>query len=647
MFEYLDCLNENQKSAVTTPLKPTLILAGAGSGKTRVVTLRINYLLSQGLAPEEIVAVTFTNKAAKEIQERVCKLSNQEIIKRRPPLICTFHSLGVYILRRSISHLGFNSNFSIYDQSDSLKLLKNCANSLNIKPNLVDSYSYGISHAKSQQIEPSELSEIEENPELIELYKLYQMRLKEANAVDFDDLLFLTVKLFQQFPQVAAEYSTTWKALLIDEYQDTNQAQYLIAKSIVQNHQNIFVVGDPDQSIYSWRGANIKNILNFEKDYPNARTIRLEKNYRSYSNILNAANALIENNSSRLKKDLLSVKGPGEKIKLFLGKNEKEEADFVAKKIEYLHKKKQIPLKDICIFYRTNFQSRTFEDALLRLRIPYEIIGGISFYQRKEIKDILAFLKMLILDKDFIAFERTINLPKRSLGPATVSLLINYARKFPGSILEACQDLLVSPEIKLEKKLTTKQKEGLQEYCSILTLLKEDLSKIELHEVLTKTILVTKYREFLKEDKDSYEDKNSNLNELISKALEWEKQNSQENQLDKFLEEIALKSSSEDIVTSKEDRLNLMTIHNSKGLEFPIAFIVGLEEDLFPHANSKGNLENIEEERRLCYVGITRAQDLLYLSATETRFLWGTFRMMEPSRFLEEIPSQYVECVTL
>ncbi len=646
MFECLDSLNENQKKAVLAPLKPTLILAGAGSGKTRVVTLRINYLLSQGFAPNEIVAVTFTNKAAKEIQERVFTLSNQKLIKTNSPLICTFHSLGVYILRRSISYLGFNPNFSIYDQSDSLKLLKNCATSLNIKSNIVDSYSHIISSAKSQQLEPSDLSENEENLELIELYKLYQTRLKEANAVDFDDLLFLTVKLFQLFPQIALDYSNKWKSLLIDEYQDTNQAQYLIAKSIVQSHQNIFVVGDPDQSIYSWRGANIKNILNFEKDYPNAITIRLEKNYRSQSNILNAANALIENNSSRLKKNLQSVKDPGEKIKVFLGRNEAEEADFVSKQIEYLHHKQHIPLKSICIFYRTNSQSRTFEDALLRLRIPYEIIGGISFYQRKEIKDILAFLKMLILEKDFIAFERTINLPKRSLGPSTVNLLINYARNFSGTILEACQDLLNSPETKLEKKLTIKQKEGLKDYCSIISFLKESLSKLELHELVIKTIQETKYLDFLKEDKDSYEDRRSNLDELISKTYEWEKQNIQENQLDKFLEELALKSSSEESSTS-EDRLSLMTIHNSKGLEFPIAFIVGLEENLFPHANSKGNLENIEEERRLCYVGITRAKDILYLSAIETRFLWGSFRAMKPSRFLKEIPSQYLERVML
>lgn len=646
MFECLDSLNENQKKAVLAPLKPTLILAGAGSGKTRVVTLRINYLLSQGFAPNEIVAVTFTNKAAKEIQERVFTLSNQKLIKTNSPLICTFHSLGVYILRRSISYLGFNPNFSIYDQSDSLKLLKNCATSLNIKSNIVDSYSHIISSAKSRQSEPSDLSENEENLELIELYKLYQTRLKEANAVDFDDLLFLTVKLFQLFPQIALDYSNKWKSLLIDEYQDTNQAQYLIAKSIVQSHQNIFVVGDPDQSIYSWRGANIKNILNFEKDYPNAITIRLEKNYRSQSNILNAANALIENNSSRLKKNLQSVKDPGEKIKVFLGRNEAEEADFVSKQIEYLHHKQHIPLKNICIFYRTNSQSRTFEDALLRLRIPYEIIGGISFYQRKEIKDILAFLKMLILEKDFIAFERTINLPKRSLGPSTVNLLINYARNFSGTILEACQDLLNSPETKLEKKLTIKQKEGLKDYCSIISFLKESLSKLELHELVIKTIQETKYLDFLKEDKDSYEDRRSNLDELISKTYEWEKQNIQENQLDKFLEELALKSSSEESSTS-EDRLSLMTIHNSKGLEFPIAFIVGLEENLFPHANSKGNLENIEEERRLCYVGITRAKDILYLSAIETRFLWGSFRAMKPSRFLKEIPSQYLERVML
>ncbi|KTF29044.1 uvrD/REP helicase N-terminal domain protein [Chlamydia pecorum] len=627
-------LNDAQLSAVTSPLRPVLVLAGAGAGKTRVVIYRILHLIHQGIAPREILAVTFTNKAAKELKERImhqCPQAQYDL-----PMVCTFHSLGVFILRRSLHLLNRENNFIIYDQGDAEKLIKRCLQQHNLKQNLVDSMQYHISQAKNRLLSPEDLDPQDYVDPVVTIYKEYQKKLEETNALDFDDLLFLTVKLFKTCAEARQEYQELWKALLIDEYQDTNHAQYTMAQIISDQHRNIFAVGDPDQSIYSWRGANIHNILNFEQDYPQAQVLRLEENYRSYGNILNAANALIQNNASRLKKELRSVRGPGEKIRLFLGKTDREEADFVAEEILKIHRKSQIALRNFCIFYRTNFQSRTFEDALLRRRIPYEILGGLSFYKRREIQDILAFLRMFSAKNDLIAFERTLNLPKRGLGPAAISSLNHYALTEGLSLLEACKKTLKTQDVKLSKK----QQEGLKDYLSIFQQMEVAYETQSLSEFMISLLRITQYLNILKEDPDSFEDRKNNLDELISKTFEWEQQNP-EKSLEAFLDDLALKSSTdeEDLIS---DRVNLMTLHNGKGLEFRIAFVVGLEENLFPHANSKGNYENLEEERRLCYVGITRAQDLLYLTAAQTRFLWGTVRVMKPSRFLKEIPRDYL-----
>ncbi|EPP34654.1 ATP-dependent DNA helicase pcrA [Chlamydia ibidis] len=628
-------LNEAQFTAVTSPMTPVLILAGAGAGKTRVVTYRILHMINEGIAPREILAVTFTNKAARELKERIVNQSPQ-VYGADIPMVCTFHSLGVFILRRSIHLLNRDNNFIIYDQSDTEKLLKQCLQKFNLKKNLSSSIQYHISQAKNRLLSPEDLNPEDYLDPVVSIYKEYQARLAEANAVDFDDLLFLTVKLFDQVPEAREEYAQLWKALLIDEYQDTNHAQYKIAQTIAKNHRNVFAVGDPDQSIYSWRGANIHNILNFERDYPQARVLRLEENYRSYGNILNAANALIQNNTSRLKKELRSVKGPGEKIRVFLGSTDKEEAEFVAKEILRIHQHGKVSLRHICIFYRTNFQSRTFEDALLRRRIPYEILGGLSFYKRKEIQDILAFLRMFIARKDIMAFDRTVNLPKRGVGPSTIASLVEFALQNNCNLLEGCQIALDTGCVKLSKK----QQEGLRDYLSVFKQLEVAYNTLPLNEFVLATIRITGYLQVLKEDPDTFEDRKANLDELISKTFEWEQQNI-EGALETFLDDLALKSSTDDTAL-EEDRVNLMTIHNGKGLEFRIAFVVGLEENLFPHANSKGSYENLEEERRLCYVGITRAQDLLYLTAAQTRFLWGTVRAMKPSRFLKEIPRDYL-----
>lgn len=624
-------LNQAQRNAVTAPLSPILVLAGAGAGKTRVVTHRILHLINEGISPKEILAVTFTNKAARELRERVMHLCSK-VRGENIPMVCTFHSLAVFILRRSIHLLNRDNNFIIYDQGDADKLLKQCLKKMNLQKILSNQVQHAISQAKNRILLPEDLNPEDYIHPIIPIYKEYQQRLQEANAVDFDDLLFLSVKLFQDYPEAKAEYSELWKALLIDEYQDTNHAQYIMALTLAKKYQNIFAVGDPDQSIYSWRGANIHNILNFEKDYPQAQIIYLEDNYRSCANILHAANTLIQNNTSRLPKNLHSVKGPGEKIRVFLGKTDRDEAEFVVNEISRLHRQSQIPLQDICIFYRTNSQSRTFEDALLRHRVPYEIFGGISFYKRKEIQDILSFLRMLVSKHDVIAFERTIQLPKRGIGPTAISALIDYALSNNLPILKACTQVLETQSIKLSKK----QSEGLRQYVHTFKLLEDTQATLSLSEFVIATIRITEYLHILQqEDPDTYEDRKSNLDALVAKTFEWE-QNSDPS-LEAFLDDLALKSSTEEVLTT-EDRVNLMTIHNSKGLEFRIAFIVGLEEKLFPHAKLNNMYENLEEERRLCYVGITRAKDLLYLTAAQTRFLWNTVRAMRPSRFLSELP---------
>jgi DNA helicase-2/ATP-dependent DNA helicase PcrA len=642
-MDLLKDLNKEQLMAAMHVEGPLLVLAGAGSGKTRVVAYRIAYLIDQGISPSEILAVTFTNKAAGEMQERVHLLLGRRLINGHPT-ICTFHSLGVRILRESIHHLGYNATFTVYDEEDSNKLLRGCLQSLSVKKEAefktIRNY---ISHAKNQLQNPSEvdLSGLPHTFQQLfpEVYKLYQQRLKEANALDFDDLLFLTVRLFKEFPDILHAYQNRWPFLLIDEYQDTNRAQYLMARLIAGQRRNLFVVGDPDQSIYSWRGANIYNILNFEKDYPGAKIVRLEENYRSRKNILDAANKLIKNNLSRYEKNLWSKKGEGEKITLYVGGNEREEAGFVIHEIERLHTFQQIPFSEMTIFYRTNFQSRIFEDFLLRRGIPYTIVGGISFYQRKEIKDILAFLRMVNSDYDFISFERTINLPKRGIGLTTIEKIRSSAAQAGAPVLGYCKQLIDSE--KGEIRLTAAQKEGLKDYIALIENLRALQKEATLKDLVVETVRQSGYLAVLREDKETFEDRKANVDELISKAHEWEMLNDTTS-LDAFLEELSLKSSLDEAHFGK-DKINLMTLHNGKGLEYDTAFLVGMEEDLFPHVNARDSHEAIEEERRLCYVGMTRAKERLYLTAAQSRVIWGMQRMMRPSRFLREIPREYID----
>ena len=639
----LSDLNPAQREAVQTLEGTVLVLAGAGSGKTRVVTSRIIYLIENGIPPSRILGVTFTNKAAGVMRDRIEKLTKHSV------LICTFHSLGARVLRESIYALGYQRDFTIYDEDDVEKLLKVCLNEFNLKDKKVDTKSirHLISQAKNSLISPDQTSEADATTEIEEIfpkvYAYYQKKLQEYQAVDFDDLLFLTVRLWREHPEILARYQERWPFVLIDEYQDTNASQYEMTRLLVEKKRNLFVVGDPDQSIYSWRGANVQNILNFEKDYPGAKVIKLEQNYRSSMNILNTANSLISYNTGRYEKELWSELGEGEKIKLHVGEDERSEADFVASRIEF-HREKNLALNEMVVFYRTNAQSRVFEDSLISRRIPYIIVGGISFYQRREIKDILAFLRLSQSSADYISFARTINLPKRGLGDTTIEKMRANANQEGLTILAYCEALLNDKEMSTILRLTAKQKEGLAEFVKIIHELRQLSKEGSIRNLVLAAIERTRYMEFLLEDKETYEDRRGNLDELISKAVEWEF-SAPDPSLSAFLEELSLKSSLDE-TNELHDRISLMTIHNGKGLEFSAAFLVGLEEDLFPHVNSKSSLEEIEEERRLCYVGVTRAKKYLYLSYCHTRYLWGTLRLQKPSRFLKEMPKENMEKIS-
>jgi len=626
-------LNPQQQVAVNHVEGPLLVLAGAGSGKTRIVTYRVAHLLDLGVPASEILAVTFTNKAAAEMRERIYQLTHKN------PLTCTFHSLCARILRESIHALGYTRDFVIFDEDDSEKVLKECLTSLNIKDEkgMLKSIKLQISAAKNDLVSSDQISKDDEL--VAQVYKLYQAKLKEYNALDFDDLLYLTVYLFRTFPEILQTYQKRWSFILIDEYQDTNAAQYHIAKLLAGLHNNVFAVGDPDQSIYSWRGAKIHNILNFERDFPGAKVIPLEQNYRSKSNILAAANALIKHNASRYEKNLWSDRGIGEKIGLFIAENERAEADFVIKQIQRLHEDHDIPLKECVIFYRTNFQSRAFEDTLLRVRTPYVIVGGLSFYQRREIKDILALLRVVLGGSDFLSFSRTINLPKRGMGEAALEKLRSAASENGLDIFSGCEAIV---ERKINCKLSQKQMDGLKEYTTTVLALREmNKQNRPLHEILSEAIDRLRYFDYLKEDPETFEERRGNMEELISKAAEWQEEVKHPS-LSAFLEELSLKSSADEKETY-QDSVRLMTLHNGKGLEFTVVFLVGMEEDLFPHVNARESQEALEEERRLCYVGMTRAKDCLYLTAAKNRFLWGSARSMRPSRFLKEIPEEYLQ----
>lgn len=642
MTELLSQLNPEQKEAVETINGPLLVIAGAGSGKTRVVTSRIAYLLQQGVPPSSILGLTFTNKAAGEMQERVLHLTANHV------LISTFHSLGARILRESISALGYRRDFNIYDEDDVDKVLKLCIGDVVIPDGKKELKALRtmISTAKNNWRLPDDISPTEYTPgglPLGTIYHAYQTKLREFNALDFDDLLFLTVRLFRDHPNVLEYYQNRWHYLMIDEYQDTNAVQYEMVNFLVAKSRNLCVVGDPDQSIYSWRGANIRNILEFEKDFPGAKVVRLDRNYRSSNHILNAANALISANARPYEKKLWSDLGPGEKLSLYTADTDRTEARFIGDRIAFHRHQEGISFKQMVVFYRTNAQSRAFEDYFLQRRIPYVVVGGLSFYQRREIKDILALLRLVKTGSDFISFERTINLPKRGIGGSTIEK-IRVATMLEGiPIIDFCEKLVEGMPVSNPVKLSAKQKEGLKEFTTLIRELQNCEQNMPLGKLVSEAIDRSRYETHLLEEKETYQDRKENLNSLVAKAWEWE-ESTETPTLEAFLEELSLKSSLDEADTTNE-KVNLMTIHNGKGLEFTIAFLAGMEEDLFPHINSKEDRHAEEEERRLCYVGITRAKKYLYLTTCKTRFLWGVTRTQRPSRFLFEIPREYIQRV--
>jgi len=617
-------LNDKQIEAIKHIDGPMLVLAGAGSGKTSVLTNRVAYLIESGVLPSNILAITFTNKAAREMKERILKLIGASSYQIQ---ISTFHSLGLKILRSHYEKLGYDKNFVIIDSDDSLTIIKKIMKELNLDPKYYNAKNIRskISSARNELLSVSEYKKQEFDNNIIRIYSRYLEKLKLSNSIDFDDLLVLPIELFKRYPNVLAEYQEQYKYVLIDEYQDTNEAQYVFSKMLSSKYRNLFVVGDADQSIYAFRGANFKNILNFEKDYPNTKTILLEQNYRSTRTILEAANSVIKNNIERKDKQLWSENEVGEKIKYIKTNNEKEEADTVIKKIEELINSGE-KKEEIAILYRTNAQSRVMEEALLKKNIPYRIVGSFYFYNRKEIKDLISYLRLIYNHKDDTSLLRVINTPKRKIGEVTIKKLVEKAQNLGMSLYDVIDS---GKELEFKKLIDE------------MTNLSKDLSLTEIVEmVLVKSGMK---EELLKEKTIDSEIRLENLEEFKSITKGFEEEYNIMT-LDSFLEEITLVSDVSEHVDESE-KVTLMTVHAVKGLEFDNVFLIGMEEGIFPHINAlmNGSSSDVEEERRLCYVAITRARKRLYILNAKRRLLFGKEGSNIPSRFIEEIDREYLE----
>ncbi|MCH7590849.1 UvrD-helicase domain-containing protein, partial [PVC group bacterium] len=614
---------------------PLLIIAGAGSGKPRVLTRRIAYLIQKGVAPNHILAVTFTNKAAQEMKERITRFVHTA------PMMGTFHSVSVKILRKHISLLGYSSSFTIYDMSDQASLIKLCLKELKLDDKKFHPKAMveKISRMKDQLVEAAtdmgSQQSFWEN-QVSKVYKLYENKLRKNNGLDFGDLILLTVKLFQTHPEILKFYQDTLRYILIDEYQDTNFAQYVLIKLLASAHKNICVVGDPDQSIYSWRGADVTNILMFEKDYPKSRVIKLEENYRSTQNILDAANQLIQNNSNRKEKKLWTERPKGENVYYYEALDERDEAMFTVQKLSEFTKNEGVSLNQIVIFYRVHAQSRVLEDFLRRFNVPYKIIGGISFYARREIKDILAYLRLVNNISDDAALMRIINVPARGIGQASMEKLINQQQISHQSLF----DILKNHQLLDGFNAGTRKK--FHGFILLMESLQAAAKNSSISELIQQCIRRAGFEKmFLDENSFESKERLENIRELVSSAREMELDGTIL-KLEDFLEKVTLASSIEQW-DSREDTLSLMTLHSAKGLEFPVVFIVGLEESLLPHANSLYDGDDLEEERRLCYVGITRAEKKLFLSSAIQRITNGKFVNNFPSRFLEEMATDQFE----
>lgn len=639
-------LNPQQREAVLTTEGPVLILAGAGSGKTKVLTQRIAYLISvKQVAPWSILAITFTNKAAREMQNRVAAIIGG--VAAQDTWLSTFHSLCVRILRRDIDRMGISRNFTILDAGDQLSVVKQCLKELNIDPKQYEPRSIlaAISGAKNELTDPAAYARQAGDPfaqVVAKVYELYQKKLKSNQSLDFDDLIMTTVRLFKEVPEVLEFYQKKFRYIHVDEYQDTNRAQYMLISMLAEKYRNVCCVGDADQSIYKWRGADISIILNFEKDYPEAKLIKLEQNYRSTKTILQAANQVIANNKLRKEKKLWTENPGGDKITCFQGESEHDEAYFIVDTI-----RKQLPTykryDKFAVLYRTNAQSRVVEDVFIKSNIPYTIVGGTKFYDRKEIKDILAYLRLISNPDDDISLQRIINVPKRNIGDTTVEKLQAYANANGQSLYQAIQEVAYMG-------LPARTTNAILAFNDLITNLMQMTDYLSVTELVEEVLTRSGYRDSLKEDKTlEAQARLENIEEFLSVTQEFERKNEDKSLL-AFLTDLALVA---DIDSLGEDgekeeaaengQVVLMTLHSAKGLEFPVVFLVGMEEGVFPHSRALFDDAEMEEERRLAYVGITRAEERLYLTCARMRTLFGRTNMSVPSRFLQEIPAELLE----
>ncbi|MFC0558987.1 DNA helicase PcrA [Halalkalibacter alkalisediminis] len=639
----LSGLNPEQRQAVQHTDGPLLLMAGAGSGKTRVLTHRIAYLLREKeVAPWSVLAITFTNKAAREMKDRVAQLVGPVA---EDIWISTFHSMCVRILRRDIDRIGYNRNFTILDSGDQLSVIKQILKTKNIDPKKFEARSIlgTISSAKNELKKPDDFAKTASGPydqTAADVYVDYQKQLKKNHALDFDDLIMKTIELFKLVPEVLAFYQRKFQYILVDEYQDTNRAQYMLVKMLAERFENICVVGDSDQSIYRWRGADIANILSFEEDYPKAKVILLEQNYRSTKTILQAANRVIENNSNRKPKNLWTENDSGMKIGYFAADTEQSEAQFVVEKIREAMQSSSYTYSDIAILYRTNAQSRVIEEYFVKSNIEYNIVGGTKFYDRKEIKDVLAYLRLIANPDDDISLQRIINVPKRGIGATTVDKIGAYAIEEGISIFAALQEV---EQVGLAGRTAVK----LQEFSKQLTHWVEMQEYLSVTELVEELLERTGYRDMLKNEKSLEAlSRLENIDEFLTVTNEFEKQN-EDKSLVAFLTDLALVADIDKLDEENDgkpkDAITLMTLHSAKGLEFPLVFLIGLEEGIFPHSRSLFEAEEMEEERRLAYVGITRAEKQLYVTNARLRTMFGRTNTNPPSRFINEIPEECLE----
>lgn len=643
IHEAIRMLNDRQQEAVQATEGPLLIVAGAGSGKTRVLTHRIAYLIAtRKVPPWGILAITFTNKAAREMQERVSALVGEE---GRDIWVSTFHSMCVRILRRDIERIGYKSSFTILDSDDQLSVIRGCLKELNLDPKLYEPRSIlsAISSAKNELLDAKQYGG-RTGPDpykqrVAQVYELYERKLRSNHALDFDDLIMKTIELFRQVPEVLDFYQKKFRYIHVDEYQDTNHAQYMLCRMLAAAHRNLCVVGDSDQSIYRWRGADISNILDFEKDYPEAKTILLEQNYRSTGNILQAANEVIRHNTGRKPKKLWTDKGEGNKIKVYYADSEQAEGYYIVNEIQR-HLGEGRSYREHAVLYRTNAQSRVVEEIFIKSNIPYQIVGGIRFYERKEIKDLLAYLRLVSNPDDDISFLRIVNEPKRGIGAATLDKLADYADS-RGSSIFAILDELDAIDI------GARQKNALENFRELIDNLNRMAEFVPVTELVEKLLEMSGYREMLvNENTIESRSRVENIDEFLSVTQDFEQKN-EDKSLVAFLTDLALIADidalGDDDSDDPEDKVTLMTMHSAKGLEFPFVFVIGMEEGVFPHSRALNDPEELEEERRLAYVAITRAGEELVLSCAQTRTLFGRTNRNMPSRFLKEIPEEITE----